>query len=240
MKRRYYDINIGHYVMMVNEDETAQTDNQTTTSAQPEEPAKGHKSIESNENIQKLNVEKQNITQRYQTEKQTQQRLLNEAKRAAGAIQSNSVYDSVQTNQTVLNIRKKMIDLDLKYAQDIHRIEDNRIQLLRQMANESYDLPEKYAHLNESNIHQAKIYMGNLIQNDEFHIMKDMRDFKKVFADSDMLYGKDKNGYYVVCIDQEDFNKMYSTLQEEGYLRDEIISTVMPQILNRSTMIQSE
>lgn len=153
---------------------------------------------------------------------------------------SHSVYDPVHTNVNVLNIKKKIIELDYKYAQDIHRIEDNRLQILRRMANESFTIPEKYSHLNESNIHQAKIYMGNLIQNDEYHIIKDMRDFKKVFGKSEMLYGKDQNGYYVVCIDQDDFNKMYSTLQEEGYLRDEIISTVMPQILNRSTMIQSE
>lgn len=235
-------MNIGHYVFVNEEVETKEMDilTEADENEQNEEPKAGHKSIHSNPDIQKLEEEKQNIKQRYQTEKQVQERLLNEAKRTASAIQSNSVYDSVQTNTNVLNIKKKIIDLDFKYAQDIYRIENNRIQLLRKMANESFDLPEKYKHLNESNIHQAKIYMGNLIQNDEYHIMKDMRDFKKVFGDSDMLYGKDKNGYYVVCIDQDDFNKMYSTLQEEGYLRDEIISTVMPQILNRSTMIQAE
>lgn len=167
--------------------------------------------------------------------------MLNDAKVSAGAVDgSDKVYDPIRTNSNVLNIQKKIIDLDFKYAQDINRIENNRLQILRRMANESYELPAKYRHLNESNIHQAKIYVNKLVQNDEYHLMKGMSDFKKVFSDSELVYGKDKNGYYVLCIDQDDFNKMYDTLQEEGYLRDEIISTIMPQILDRSSIISGD
>lgn len=97
-------------------------------------------------------------------------------------------------------------------------------------------LPEKYRGLNESSIHKAKIYMGDLVQNDDFHIIKGMTDFKHTFAESELLYGKDREGYYVVCIDQDDFQKMYDTLEETGYLKDDIIATVMPQVFDRNSM----
>lgn len=64
-----------------------------------------------------------------------------------------------------------------------------------------------------------------------------MNGFKRVFKDSDMVYGKDKTGYYVLCVDTDDFNKLYNTMEEAGYLRDEIFSTVMPQVLDRSGML---
>jgi uncharacterized protein YlbG (UPF0298 family) len=47
-----------------------------------------------------------------------------------------------------------------------------------------------------------------------------MNGFKRVFKDSDMVYGKDKTGYYVLCVDTDDFNKLYNTMEEAGYLRD--------------------
>jgi len=240
-RNRVYDIAKGHYVLL---EDDAQNNNQNTgvdVNNNQEEVKVGRKSIDADPEIQKLNTEKQNIKQRYQTEKATQEKLLNDAKASASAVDgSDKVYDPVRTNSNVLNIQKKILDLDLKYAQDINRIENNRLQILKRMANESYELPEKYRFLNESNIHQAKIYVNKLVQNDEYHLMKGMSDFKKVFSKSELVYGKDKSGYYVLCVDQDDFNKMYDTLQEEGYLRDEIISTIMPQILDRSSMLSDK
>jgi hypothetical protein len=98
-------------------------------------------------------------------------------------------------------------------------------------------LPEKYRNLNESNIHTAKIYMRDLIGNDDEHIIKGMVDFKRAFGKSNLLYGKDKEGYFVVCIDQEDFDKMYNTLEETGYVRDTIIDNIMPQLFDRKEMV---
>ncbi|MDY4736654.1 MAG: hypothetical protein SPI06_13455 [Terrisporobacter sp.] len=43
--------------------------------------------------------------------------------------------------------------------------------------------------------------MGDLIAPDDDHILKGMADFKRAFKDTDLLYGKDKNGYFVVCVD---------------------------------------
>ena len=99
-----------------------------------------------------------------------------------------------------------------------------------------YKIPDKYKGLNESNIHTAKIYMKNLVSND--NIIKGMVDFKKVFQDTNLLYGKDRDGYFIVALDSEDFNQATEALEEVGYLRDDILDTIMPQVLDRHTMIQ--
>ena len=119
------------------------------------------------------------------------------------------------------------------------QLEDQKLQILSKLsaANESlrYELPEKYKGLNESNIHTAKIYMGDLVgmENDKA-ILKGMSDFKRTFRDTNLLYGKDRQGYFLIILDQDDMDVMYNTLDEVGYLRDDIINTVMPQLLDRS------
>jgi hypothetical protein len=67
-----------------------------------------------------------------------------------------------------------------------------------------------------------------------------MVDFTHAFSESGLVYGRDKNGYYVLCIDQEDFNRLYTTMQSVGYQRDEVMATVMPQLLDRTMIISSQ
>ena len=136
---------------------------------------------------------------------------------------------------------KKINDITKQHAIDIANFQDQKLAQLQKLSqtNESYyKIPEKYKWLNESNIHTAKIYMGDLIAPDDQHILKGMADFKRAFKDTDLLYGKDKNGYFVVCVDQEDFNTLYDTLEENSYLRDQIIDTVIPQLFDRHEMIK--
>ena len=139
-----------------------------------------------------------------------------------------------------LKFVKDVQRIEVEHAQNIYNIENQRLNVLQKMANESLlGFPPKYAKvLNESNIQSAKIYLNELIGDREENIMENMHDFKHVFCESGMVYGKDRNGYYVLCIDKEDFNKLYEVLQNIGYMKDEIFSVVMPQILDRRGMIQ--
>ena len=98
------------------------------------------------------------------------------------------------------------------------------------------NVPEKYKFLNESNIHTAKIYVSNLVNDDQ--ILKGLVDFKRVFKNTNLLYGKDREGYFIVAIDPDDFNEATEALEEVGYLRDDILDTIMPQVLDRHAMIQ--
>jgi len=83
---------------------------------------------------------------------------------------------------------------------------DNKIFQLQAKLVESiqkaYDeLPVKYRILNESNIQNAKVYINKIIENDYQERIKGMVDFKKAFANSNLLFGKDKGGYFAVCVD---------------------------------------
>jgi hypothetical protein len=73
-----------------------------------------------------------------------------------------------------------------------------------------FDKNSKYGKLNESNMQAAKVYITILVS--ELSPLKTMVDIRRVFGQTGLLYGKDKQGYFVICVDQEDFDVMYDTL----------------------------
>ena len=259
MKRRKFDIVTGHYIT-VNEAEETET---TTNGQEEQQTQEQNKSIQTSEEIQKIDAQvsqetkrydaaKDSIQSAYDRQKQTLGDMLNAAKNAASAAETATEYDKVQTNRDVLSVRKQIADLELKHAEDVSRIEleharnvnkieNMRIETLRKMANEGRSvLPEKYRKvLNESNIQKAKIYLNNLVGPEDRHILNGMVDFNHAFSESGLVYGRDKNGYYVICIDEEDFNRLYTVMQNTGYHRDEVIATVMPQLLDRTMIISN-
>lgn len=249
-----YNKKTGHFIKKLNEDDSnvstdtqqQQNNNSNTTSSTTDNKDTStnntsFKSVESDETIQSLNVKIQDNENKFQQDLNTQQKLLDAAKVAASKKAPTGPYDPVATDADVLNIMKKINDITKQHAIDIANFQDQKLAQLQKLSqtNESYyKIPEKYKWLNESNIHTAKIYMGDLIAPDDDHILKGMADFKRAFKDTDLLYGKDKNGYFVVCVDQEDFNTLYDTLEENSYLRDQIIDTVIPQLFDRHEMIK--
>ena len=252
MKKKYryiYDKKSGHFIKKLNEDNTAQ---QTTGEEKPdgekpeektteEKPATSFKSIDSNEDIQKLNKRLSDIKQRYDNDMAMQNKTLDAAKIAASKKDVVGEYDPVMTDDNVLMLLKKINDLTKKYNKDVTDIEDQRISLLSKLAQAKesyYNVPDKYKYLTESNIHTAKIYMRNLVGTDGNQILKGMADFKRVFKNTNLLYGKDRDGYFIVALDSDDFNEATEALEEVGYLRDEVLDTIMPQVLDRHTMIQ--
>lgn len=250
-----YNQKTGHFIKKLNEDDSnvstdtqqqQQTNNSNNTSSTTDNKDTStnntsFKSVESDETIQSLNAKMQDNENKFQQDLNTQQKLLDAAKVTASKKTPTGPYDPVETDADVLNIMKKINDITKQHAIDIANFQDQKLAQLQKLSqtNESYyKIPEKYKWLNESNIHTAKIYMGDLIAPDDDHILKGMADFKRAFKDTDLLYGKDKNGYFVVCVDQEDFNTLYDTLEENSYLRDQIIDTVIPQLFDRHEMIQ--
>ena len=249
-----YNKKSGHFIKKLNEDDSnvstdtqqQQNNNSNTTSSTTDDKDTStnnisFKSVESDETIQSLNAKIQDNENKFQQDLNTQQKLLDAAKVAASKKTPTGPYDPVATDADVLNIMKKINDITKQHAIDIANFQDQKLAQLQKLSqtNESYyKIPEKYKWLNESNIHTAKIYMGDLIAPDDDHILKGMADFKRAFKDTDLLYGKDRNGYFLIAVDKEDFDKVYDTLEEVGYLRDEIIDTVMPQLFDRHEMIQ--
>lgn len=246
-----YNKKTGHFIKKLNEDDSnvstdtqqQQNNNSNTTSSTTDNKDTStnntsFKSVESDETIQSLNTKIQDNENKFQQDLNTQQKLLDAAKVAASKKTPTGPYDPVATDADVLNIMKKINDITKQHAIDIANFQDQKLTQLQKLSqtNESYyKIPEKYKWLNESNIHTAKIYMGDLIDDD--HILKGMVDFKRAFKDTDLLYGKDRNGYFLIAVDKEDLDKVYDTLEELGYLRDEIIDTFIPQVLDRTKFI---
>ena len=233
-----YNKKTGHFIKKLNEDDSnvstdtqqQQNNNSNTTSSTTDDKDTStnntsFKSVESDETIQSLNAKIQDNENKFQQDLNTQQKLLDAAKVAASKKTPTGPYDPVATDADVLNIMKKINDITKQHAIDIANFQDQKLAQLQKLSqtNESYyKIPEKYKWLNESNIHTAKIYMGDLIAPDDDHILKGMADFKRAFKDTDLLYGKDRNGYFLIAIDKEDFDKVYD----------------MPQLFDRHEMIQ--
>lgn len=248
-----YNKKTGHFIKKLNEDDSnvstdtqqQQNNNSNTTSSTTDNKDTStnntsFKSVESDETIQSLNTKIQDNENKFQQDLNTQQKLLDAAKVAASKKAPTGPYDPVATDTDVLNIMKKINDITKQHAIDIANFQDQKLAQLQKLSqtNESYyKIPEKYKWLNESNIHTAKIYMGDLIAHDDDHILKGMADFKRAFKDTDLLYGKDRNGYFLIAIDKDDMTKAFDTLEEIGYLRDEILDTMLPQVLDRTKMI---
>ena len=264
--RKIFDINKGHYIILEDNATQASTSvsqgtdmsdsSNPNSNKQPAQPA--NKSVETNPAIQSINNElniedkkyndaKTSENNSYNKEKETQSALLNSAMSVVQDVSGE--YDRVQTNEGVLTIRKKLATLELKHvenicrielahAQAVNRIENKRIEILSKISNESWNrFPEKYRTLNESNVHNAKIYLDVMVGDN--CLITGMPDFKNAFKDSELVYGKDKKGYYALCVDREDFEKLYVVLANVGYKRDDVFSVVMSQVLDRTDMLSS-
>lgn len=141
--KKIYDFRTGHYIT-VNEAEADSAFNapakdgennaENNQNTQQQTVVQTNKSVEQNAEIQKVNVDldaenkrytqnKQSILNKYNTDRQALTDQLTSAQNAAAKQDVTSNYDKVQTNRDVISLRKKMLDVELKYAQDINRIE---------------------------------------------------------------------------------------------------------------------
>ena len=242
-----FDLKSGHYIIL-NEAEDTQAANQQNANNNNASTVKPLPALNTEEVVaetNKMQVELKKCDDELAKLNDTKVQLENAIAKATEQFNAAELERKDSFRQQVIDGNKKLLTVLLNIskkekekADKKNQFEENILQLQLKV-NESMRrvLPEKYRNLNESNIHTAKIYMRDLIGNDDNHIIKGMVDFKRAFGKSNLLYGKDKEGYFVVCIDQEDFDKMYNTLEETGYVRDTIIDNIMPQLFDRKEMV---
>ena len=242
-----FDLKSGHYIILNEAEDTQAVNQQNTNNNNASEikplPALNTEEVASETN--KMQAELKKCDDELAKLNNTKVQLEDIIAKATEQFNASEVDRKDSFRQQVIDGNKKLLTVLLNIskkekekADKKNHFEENILQLQLKV-NESMRrvLPEKYRNLNESNIHTAKIYMRDLIGNDDDHIIKGMVDFKRAFGKSNLLYGKDKEGYFVVCIDQEDFDKMYNTLEETGYVRDTIIDNIMPQLFDRKEMV---
>lgn len=250
-----FDLELGHYIYLNEDDNNSNNNNdnsggdngdQSSQSSSPTLP-----NIETPEITQmkqilddKLNKCEDDIQTASNVLSQLKTKLSQEIATVQKAINSGQAVTMATLNKLYKQILQQEINLENKKFNkakaehdgnlNIYNAQDKLIESVTMMK-----LPGKYMHLNESNIHMAKIYINSLVGEESWHLLHGMVDVKKCFGNSYLLYGKDKKGYFAVCIDQEDFDRMYNALQDIGYSRDIIIDAIMPQIFDRGDFVKT-
>ena len=247
-----FDMNIGHYVLLL-EGEAPQTDgsqdqsqNQDQNQEQAQKPQVQMINLDSKEVIA-MRQEKANQLKTLQDDIEKKTNNVVQCQQAIANIQQQlDKVDQSQLNaaqKTLIQANKELADAKFNMAKKANEY-DNKIFQLQAKLVESIEtarreLPLKYQRLNESNIQNAKVYLNKIFDNDYQERIKGMVDFKKAFANSNLLFGKDKEGYFAVCVDQEDMNKLTNTLIEVGYNKDDIYSVVLSQMFDRSDLVKA-
>lgn len=246
-----YDMNIGHYVLLL-EGEAPQADgtqnqNQEQQNQEQTEQKSQVQPINlDSEDVVKMRQEKENVLKNLQDAIEKKNNNAIQCQQAVANLQNNENTQQDQLNaaqKTLIQAMKEISDAKFELAKKSNEY-DNKIFQLQMKLVESIQiardtLPEKYQNLNESNVQNAKVYISKIFENDYQQRIKGMVDFKKAFANSNLLYGKDKDGYFVVCLDQEDLNKLTTALIEIGYDKDEIYGVVLSQMFDRSDLVKA-
>lgn len=245
-----FDINLGHYITL-NEDDNNVTVQTNDNTEQQNNSVQGIPSLNTPD-VTTLQQKMETTLKTFDTDIQNlkDQEVQLETILSTAVSQFNNATPEQKQNirKSIVDTNNKILDVKTKISnkQKDKAVAQNQFELqvlqLQQKVNEnllpSIKLPEKYKTLNESNIQNAKIYLNNLVGNEDIYIIKGMADFKRSLYKSELLYGKDKEGYFVICIDNEDFNKLYKAMGLVGYTRDRIIDAILPQVLDRGNMIQ--
>lgn len=239
MTQYKFDMKIGHYVV-INEGEVPAENQGSQEQNQTQEKA-ALKNLQTEE-INQLEKDKLAKLDSMQKDIDKMQENILQIQNKIAEAQGNEETSQQQLNDLQKQLIQAKYDLEVKkFDKAKEEADRNKVILdaqkkLLEAMHMKFTMPKKYRNLSESNIHNAKIYLNKLVQNDDEHILKGMTDFKRAFGTSELLYGKDKEGFFAVCIDENDFNKLNNTLEEVGYLRDEIIDTIMPQLFDRKEM----
>ena len=245
-----FDINLGHYITL-NEDDNNVTVQTNDNTEQQNNSVQGIPSLNTPD-VTTLQQKMEATLKTFDTDIQNlkDQEVQLETILSTAVSQFNNATPEQKQNirKSIVDTNNKILDVKTKISnkQKDKAVTQNQFELqvlqLQQKVNENLlptiKLPQKYKSLNESNIQNAKIYLNNLVGNEDIYIIKGMADFKRSLYKSELLYGKDKEGYFVICIDNEDFNKLYKAMGLVGYTRDRIIDAILPQVLDRGNMIQ--
>lgn len=252
--KRIFDINTGHY-KVINEGEqpqdVQQTDqeNKTENTTANTEKQNSFKSTEADETILNLQKQRQTLVNDYNQRIKVQNDNLLQVKKQISQNPNNYtnfVYDPTEVANDILSIENAINNLEKELADKTANIDSQIIQRKKALASEVIAeslnaglIPNKYHKyvLNESKLNQAKVYLDDIIFNENYdQIIYSLTDFKKLFSKSNLLYGKDKQGYFVVCADTEDYKIISSILRAIGYDKQDIETVLLPQVFEKIKM----
>lgn len=254
MEKFVYDIESGHY-MYINED-----DNSLSNAAQETEEKKTETSdnsqdtqsisalpVESDETLTTLNKalsDKKVIFDKDMTNLNNQlslaQQDISKKMNAKDPKTIGYKYDPSQVDPTILSIQNKILTKQQEwdtFNQSIQKqILARKKELSAMQKAESIGVPYKVRYMmNESAVSKCKIYIDSLTGEDRPIFNK--YSLNKCFKNTNLVYGKDRKRYFVVIIDQADVDEMYQALLDFGYEFEEIQSTILAGLMDRSHMV---
>lgn len=252
--KKIFDINTGHY-KLINEGEQPQDAQQNDQENKAEnitantQKQNSFKSAEADETILNLQKQRQTLVNDYNQRIKAQNDNLLQVKKQISQNPnnySNFVYDPAEVANDILSIENAINNLEKELADKAANIDSQIIQRKKALASEVITeslnaglIPDKYHKyvLNESKLNQAKVYLDDIIFNENYdQIIYSLTDFKKLFSKSNLLYGKDKQGYFVVCADTEDYKIISSILRAIGYEKQDIETVLLPQVFEKIKM----
>lgn len=247
-----FDLNLGHYVKLNEADETASVqDTSASTDATTDlssAKAKTFRGIDQDETVQGLKEKITDLKAKHSRDIASLDQQLSSAKQAvqtslsSGTSTYTSVYDPSETDSNILSIENQKLSSEKQYQDQLYSLEQQllaRKKALASVTEARAIFPEKLHRIDESTLNNNKIFLKNILYKDGPYSEKvgNMAAFNRLFRESGLLYGKDRKlGYYVICIDKDDFNILVKTLQTIGISKREIMGEVMPQLMDRKSL----
>lgn len=235
MKYRY-DIKKGHYILNEATDNAPQEDQDQGQNNGKEDNLQANPqsyTLESDPEVMAIEQEKTNLKRTFDTEMSN---LNNQKMTLEKSLMDKGTPGDPRLNPDMLELEKKIQDRKFRYEKELDVIEQKLLVYKKQKsgeleksksANESWR-QGKYAPLNESNVHRAKVYIDGLFGENE--PMKNFRDAKRYLSATDLIYGKDRVGVFVVCVDSDDLKVLNDVLETLGYDYDWVNRHIMPQV----------
>ena len=254
MMKRVWNNKKGHYIL-VKEDENVQQPQQVNNQSPQQntgqnqeqqddnqQPQKSFKSVyQENDimsfdsNIQKTKKEGDDKVIQLQTQlRQVKEQIKQEIDN--GKV-TGMVYNPSEVDPRVTNLELKILQTQMDNFSKLNQLYVDRMKKIQSFAGISEAMISKYGqYLTESKIAACKIYIDPIIDTEdrcyrEF-LFPSKVDFNKLFKDTGMIYGSDKKGWFVLCVDSEDVEQMTDILVSIGIEKRDIdtyIETVMYQ-----------
>lgn len=229
----------------------------TNSSTGTSDEVSGFKSIYEDSTVNKLTSALNALDQKYnvntkskidQLNTQKQQIMNNLSGKNADAYKKTYAYSPMQIDSTLLNIRNQLLQLKKQYQSDRINLETQLLQQLQVLSKQNPGTVSESAiaeiaksidsPIFESNINKAKIYLcDSIVKSGDPEKISNTWQFKKAFKNSNLVYGTDSKGCYIVCMDKNDFDEATAILTSIGYDEDEIIDCIVPQLMDRSSFL---
>lgn len=244
----HFDIASGHYHRINEADESQESSQPEEEKEKPEEDNKkssSYKPVDSDDKILDILNKIQSEEKDYHDKKKNvNDQILARKKIIADSIKNgdslaNSSYDPTETDSGVLSLENKLNDIERNHYNLLNSLKQQLIARKQELAAIKEALEAKsfieggWGILNESQLEKSKIYIPSDYIAPEKPIHS-LPSFKRIMSKAhDLVYGKDKKGYFVCCIDQDDIDLLFDVLADSGYEREEVASWLITVLSDR-------